>query len=88
MALTKNITLNIFGKDVEFDATYIKITNVNGNKNIISIQVTTFDSGENNVLTQNFYNYVPTIDDSSTNFIKQGYIHLKTLDEFKAATDC
>lgn len=34
------------------------------------------------------YSFTPSVDEFSNNFIKQGYLHLKTLPEFVGATDC
>lgn len=64
---------------------YIKISNVNGNKKNIEFIVSFLNEGTE-IKFQKF-NFTPTLD-SEYNFIKQAYIHLKTLPEFADAVDC
>ena len=47
----------------------------------------TFDS-EYGYLEQKIYNFIPSVEDTSSNFIKQGYEYLKTLDEYADLVDC
>lgn len=63
---------------------YIKVSNVNGNKNNIQFNVSYFnDDVEIGIKT---FNFTPTLD--GDNFIKQAYLHLKALPEFADAVDC
>jgi len=69
---------------VSFSA-YVKVININGNKNQISANVN-FKSE-----TQQFYKeyQLPvSVETNSLNFIAQVYEYLKTLPEFVGAEDC
>jgi hypothetical protein len=66
---------------------YIKIDNLNGNKENLYLEVRIYDKKGGNLIFTKNYNFVPSIVDNSKNFIKQGYEYLKTLDEFKDAID-
>lgn len=68
---------------VQLDNVYVKIEDISGNKN----QLITFVSFNNKTITgSKRYAFVP--DMNGDNFIKQAYLHLKTLPEFSDATDC
>lgn len=90
MALSKTIKLS---NGLEIKDAYIRIDTVNGFKNGIDISVNfyvsqeTFNNGQG-YLEQRMYNFVPSVEDTAPNFIKQGYDYLKTLDEYKDAVDC
>lgn len=43
-------------------------------------------SGKSNIAQVN-YSFVPSMEDTAPNFIKQGYEYLKTLHEFSSAED-
>ena len=90
MALSKTIKLS---NGLEIKNAYIRIDTVNGFKSGIDISVNFYVSQEafNNgqgYLEQRMYNFVPSVEDTAPNFIKQGYDYLKTLDEYKDAVDC
>ena len=102
MALLKNITLpsgtNLSFKYTDFvscfkskeevlESSYIKIDVVTSNKELCSIDVGIYDSKNGTRLIIKQYNFIPNIKDGCDNFIKQGYDYLKTLDEYKDATD-
>ncbi|APM39386.1 hypothetical protein [Clostridium kluyveri] len=89
MALQK--TINLSNGLVASNA-YIRIDTINGYKGRLDISVNSYISqadfqGGKGYLEQKFYHFAPSIEDSAPNFIKQGYEHLKTLDEFKDAID-
>lgn len=90
MALSKNIVLN---NGLTVENAYIKIDTVGGYKGGLDISVNSyiskdgFESGKG-YLEQKIYNFVPSVEDTSLNFIKQGYEYIKTLDEYKDAVDC
>ena len=75
MALSKTITLN---NGLKIKDAYIRIDTVNGFKNGIDISVNfyvsqeTFNNGQG-YLEQRMYNFVPSVEDTAPNFIKQGY---------------
>lgn len=89
MAISKNIILN---NGLEVNNAYIRIDTINGYKGGLDISVNfytsqgAFTSGKG-YLEQKMYNFVPSVIDTSANFIKQGYEYLKTLDEYKDAVD-
>lgn len=75
-------------KDVTFDNCYIQITNIEGDKNKMSLEVTSFENDtKENVLNVSYYTFEPIVTSHSKNFIKQGYEYLKTLEEYADATD-
>lgn len=95
MALQKTITISGQGsvfngessipvgnisKDID---AYIKVLTVSGSKEELNIAVLFSDHSVN--FRQN-YNFTPDLD--GHNFIKQAYLHLKTLPEFGGAIDC
>lgn len=89
MALSKNYIKNVCGKEVQFENTYIQIVFDSGNKENRDIDVVIYDNSQKqNVIEQKRYHFIPNIENESVNFIKQGYEHLKTLDEYNDALDC
>lgn len=68
--------------DISIDA-YIKVENIAGTKNNISTNISFTD---NNKSFCKSYQFVPLL--NGENFIKQAYLHLKTLPEFADAVDC
>lgn len=89
MALQKNLELNT-GLTVE--NAYLRIDAISGYKGEIAISVNSYVSQQafidgNEYLQQQFFTFVPSVADDAPNFIKQGYLYLKTLPEFADATD-
>lgn len=69
---------------VSFSA-YVKVININGNKDQIHATV----SFKNDAQQFNKQYTVPvSVESGALNFIAQVYAHLKTLDEFAGAEDC
>lgn len=86
MALQKTLEINALGKNIEFKNSYIKVEQITSTKNITQIIVEAYDKKDGNKI-QNFYHkFIPILD--GDNFIKQAYLHLKTLPEFSDAVDC
>lgn len=90
--MLKNVGFNYLITKVEdsltFTDTYIKINNMYGDKNNLKIIVNIYTSSDCSVLLDaKEYNFIPSIADISFNFLKQGYDYLKTLDDYKDATD-
>lgn len=83
MALKKTIE-TIQGLSVN-DA-YIRIEDVNLNKNEMTFNVKTYVDVDKPCLSEEFFKSVYNID--GNNPIKQGYEYLKTLPEFSGAVDC
>jgi hypothetical protein len=89
MALQKTITLT---NGLTATNAYVRIDTISGYKGELNISVNSYASqdafvGGKGYLEQKLYNFIPSVADGSTNFIKQGYEYLKTLDEYKDATD-
>lgn len=87
MALSKSIQKVIYGKEIVFNNTYIKIAYLNGNKDNINFTVNIYDETRNHLLEEKSYSFIPSIEDSSTNIYKQIYEYLKLLEEFTGSTD-
>jgi hypothetical protein len=90
MAIQKTIqhTPDGFETPSVLNNAYIRVEGLHGDKNRISINVV-FYKKQDDIMVQalaKFYSFSPLMDGG--NFIKQGYIHLKTLPEFAGATDC
>jgi len=86
MALSKNIALKAFGKTLNFDDAYIKVSNLTGTKNQVDAKICIFSVKDGELLETQYARFVP--DMGGANFIKQAYEHLKTLPEFAGSTDC
>lgn len=71
-------------QNVSFTA-YVKVINITASKENALINV--FFKGGDQQFSKT-YNFVPSVADDAPNFIKQAYLHLKTLPEFSGATDC
>jgi hypothetical protein len=62
-----------------------KVASIQGNKSQLTIDVC-FESDSARYIQQ--YSFQPSMDEGSVNFIKQAYLHLKTLPDFSGAEDC
>lgn len=90
MALSKKIILN---NGLQVNGAYIRIDTVNGYKGGLDISVNSYISQQafldgQGYLEQKIYNFIPSVEDTALNFIKQGYEYLKTLQEYANAIDC
>lgn len=96
MALTKTLELSadkvlriadgdvLVGKEqLTLPDCYIKVESVAGDKNLVSAKV--LISAQNIALVR-AYEFAPDMEEG--NFIKQAYVHLKTLPEFEGAVNC
>ena len=86
MALSKNIAVKAFGRTLNFDDAYIKVSNLTGSKDQVDAKICSFSAKNGELLETQYARFVPNMDGG--NFIKQAYEHLKTLPEFAGATDC
>ena len=67
---------------------YIKILKIEGDKNYLSLQIGIFaNKNENDYIESKMYYFRPSIEDSASNFYKQGYEYLKSLEDFKGSID-
>lgn len=89
MAFIININLN---NGISVEKSYARIDNVSGNKEqvIISLRYykdrNSYDIGKE-TLREDAFCFVPSVQESSENWVKQGYDYLKTLSRFTKAVD-
>ncbi len=76
---------NFDGVLVAKDA-YWRVEQVSGNKLQCSIIAVAYTQENGVALGSKNYQFAPEMD--GANFIKQAYLHLKTLPEFSGAVDC
>lgn len=74
------------------DEVYMKINNISGNTKNLTIDLKIYISKEASdnglpFIDAKIFNFVPSLEDGSENFIKQGYNYLKTLPEFGEVVD-
>lgn len=87
--IVKNGIPDIIEKQIEYPACYVMINHVNGNKEMVKLNVLFYaDSTKEQIVQNKYYTFAPSVADNSTNFIQQGYEYLKTLPEFADAVDC
>jgi hypothetical protein len=72
--------------------TYCYIHKIGGSKDLLTLQVNWYVDQEARLnslkpIDSKGYSFVPEVEDDSLNFIKQGYLYLKTLQEFSNAVD-
>lgn len=89
MAFQMDIESNM---GVTFPNSYCYIHKIGGSKELLYIQVNWYADQEARVgnlkpIETKGYSFVPDVSEDSLNFIKQGYLHLKTLEEFSEAVD-
>lgn len=90
MALSKTINLQ---NGLTVDNAYIRIDTVVGSKDLLNITVKSYISQQafqegKAYLEQKLYSFTPSVEEETSNFIKQGYEYLKTLEEYQDAVDC
>jgi hypothetical protein len=86
MALRKSITRTAYGQDVTIPAAYVKIITTSGSKDSQTVVAHIFTDDTKLKFVEEFRcSFAP--DMNGANFIKQGYQHLKLLEEFSGAED-
>jgi len=86
MALQLNLTLkDNFLIDQNFPFAYIKVSEVKGSKSAVIVTIGYFDKKDGLLLKTKQIDFVPDME--GANFIKQAYLHMKTLSEFSNAVD-
>lgn len=87
MALSKTIELtDNFGYRIVFHDAYVRVDGVDADKHQAMMRVSIRASQHGRALESRTYWFTP--DMNGPNFIRQAYLHLKTLPEFAGATDC
>ena len=89
MALSKSLNLPT---GIIVESAYMRIGMVQGNKNGLSITVDAYKDQQAYAdgkaeLHRMYYNFVPSVEEGASNFIQQGYEHLRTLPEFVDSVD-
>ena len=85
MALLGTQSIFVVNQNVNFNNSYIKITQFVGDKIASKIHVTAYVEKDGIVIRQSTYEFQPSLD---LPLFNQAYLHLKTLPEFATATDC
>jgi hypothetical protein len=92
MALQKNVQYTPKGFDdpAVLRSAYIRVSSISGNKEAACITVDFYNNKNNQMkmAQTKAYQFQPSVDSDSKNFIAQAYEHLKTLPDFAGATDC
>jgi hypothetical protein len=89
MALTASLTLtDNFGIDVSLSGLYIRVDRIDGNKESLIATVGLYQNNGAKLISNSTYKFKPSVATGSFDFIKQAYLHLKTLSEFADAVDC
>lgn len=89
MALLKTIDLN---NGLTIENAYHRIDAFVGNKENIRIHIKVYINQEarnigKSYIEEKFYDFIPSINETADNFIKQGYEFIKTLPEFENCLD-
>lgn len=80
-----NMVLN---KDYTVNDGYIKVDSLSGNKELLDVVVFFKRNRETEDITlAKTYEFIPSVEDVSPNFIKQAYEFLKSLPEFEGSED-
>lgn len=87
MALSQTINHSVqFVGTISLQA-YCRVHHVYGNKTAVEFEVHWLQNdGAGALIKSTRHMFVPDL--NGANFIKQSYLHLKTLPEFAGATDC
>jgi hypothetical protein len=87
VAFTKSFeAITNFGTKALFPDTYIRVQIITGNKESLESSINFYTKRDGQLIKTEYVNFVPKLD--GDNFIKQAYLHLKTLPEFADAIDC
>lgn len=86
MALRKNVNVTVYGKQIQFAGAYIKVDQIQGNKDTMSVLVVFLDQKDGVKCYENTYSFQHSLENK--NVIEQAYLYLKTLPEFENAEDC
>lgn len=71
-----------------FESAYIKVLYVQGTKDKVEFSIGIYTNKDSlQLIRTQDYVFTPSVDNSSSNFIKQAYEYLKTLSEYEGAID-
>jgi hypothetical protein len=89
MAIKINFkTVDNFGNDVVLPKTYCRVSMVVGTKLHLVFDVEMMNETKDQLFITQKYNFAPSVELGSANFIEQAYNHLKTLPDYASAIDC
>jgi hypothetical protein len=86
MALKKNFVLQFNDESIVLTDAYCKVHRVLGSKDELHYDINVMDAADGKSYRILSYEFKP--DMNGENFIRQAYLHAKTLPEFEGATDC
>lgn len=87
MAIKTNKTINIYGENIVFE-TYSRITSICGNKDGITFKLEHMKYDDKTIIIDTEqYTFIPELE-SKNNFIKQGYLYLKSTPLYSESVDC
>lgn len=86
MAIKSDISIEAFGTVVVLNGMYVRVSSVIGTKSLVRFVVDVSHDMASPSVHRMEYSFVPDMDGG--NFIRQAYVHLKSLPEFSAAIDC
>jgi len=77
---------------ITLDRSYARIDTVSGYKKKLTISVNIYASRDafisgKSYLQQEIYDFVPSVENGSENFIRQGYYAIKKLNQFEGSSD-
>lgn len=89
MALKIGVSLE---SGIAVEDAYARIFHIEGDKSTLAIALQYYVSQaaveeQKPPFKEDYYQFVPSVEDDAPNFIKQGYEHLKSLPEFADAVD-
>jgi hypothetical protein len=66
---------------------YLKVLQVRGDKYLLHFELGYFSPDQSGLIRTEHYEFVPSVGDAAGDFIRQSYIHAKTLPQFAGAID-
>lgn len=88
MAIITNVSFDSQVEGTVEVPCYVKVASVNANKEFGVATLEYLATDKNRLYKTSSIELPVDCSDSSTNFIRQAYCHLKTLKEFSSCSDC
>lgn len=85
MAISKTVTKNAYGKELQFEDAYIRVEKVSGTKAMLYCDVCFYVNNGGDCFDEIRVSFEPAM--VNKNFITQAYEYLKTIPEFVGSTD-
>ena len=87
MALQQSFSaITNLGTQATFPSAYVKVEKIIGNLSLLEIHLAVYSAKGGILIESKKHLFIPSAEND--NFIKQSYLHLKSLPEFSDATDC